>query len=468
MNAHTTALKFRSAGLGLLGMLLVPGLPSFSQAHSGTDTLIHLKDALSLATQRYHLLQARQREANAAEKYIDVVTYSKRPVIDFSYQAGLATANNVTGVFLPTGIPPISGPPSEKNNYSPTTGSAAGALLNWQAVTFGERGARMEEAVAASESRKRRYEQEVFGHSVRVISSYLDVLLARELLLIHQRNIERAQTGLRQSVVLAQNGIKAGVDTVLFSVEVARAKTGYLNARKELDVQQLLLGQLLVLATLPIPADSAFLSRLPGDEPPSASVFPHPTIQYLQSQTTLTESAGKVLKHSYLPKLNLWGTAFARGSGFGPDGTVSTWNGMALNRLNYGAGLLLTVPVTKYGEAKRLLTQQHQLILAAKELEEDTRSVLATQSRIAGTSFRHSILAVDQAGNELDAGRSAFEAMQSRYRSGLVSFTELIQTQYSLLKSELGVKQTRWDAWKALLLKAAVNGNIEIFLKEIK
>ena len=41
-------------------------------AQSPVDTLIQLKGAISLAEQRYHLLQARGYEAKAASKNVDV------------------------------------------------------------------------------------------------------------------------------------------------------------------------------------------------------------------------------------------------------------------------------------------------------------------------------------------------------------------------------------------------------------
>jgi hypothetical protein len=37
-----------------------------------------------------------------------------------------------------------------------------------------------------------------------------------------------------------------------------------------------------------------------------------------------------------------------------------------------------------------------------------------------------------------------------------------------LLKAELDVKSAYWDAWKALLLQAAVKGDEQIFLNAIK
>src|SRR5258708_36004412 len=102
------------------------------------DTTIRLKGAVQLAEQRYHLLLSGKYLSEAASKGIDVAKYSRLPTIDATYQVSFGTANNLTGIFYPGGILPMTGPPSVANNYSPGTGSAAGVLLNWQAITFGQ------------------------------------------------------------------------------------------------------------------------------------------------------------------------------------------------------------------------------------------------------------------------------------------------------------------------------------------
>jgi hypothetical protein len=59
----------------------------------------------------------------------------------------MATANNLAGMFYSNGVLPITGPPSAENNYAAATGSAASILLNWQAVTFGKRDAKISASV---------------------------------------------------------------------------------------------------------------------------------------------------------------------------------------------------------------------------------------------------------------------------------------------------------------------------------
>lgn len=433
------------------------------------DTPIRLKDALILGDEHYHLLKADKYNAIASESKVNVAKYSKLPTIDATYQAGVSTANNLVGVFYPTGILPMTGPPSSGNKFDPGTGSAAGILLNWQVVTFGERDARINVVVSEAGLQKAALQKERFQHAINIISSYLDLSLACANLDIQQHNIERVEINLHQSRILTSTGIKAGVDTSLFLSELAKAKVEYINAHKQSEILQWQLARLIVTDYLPIPEDSAFLQKLPAIPGSSDTSFSsHPYLQYAQSRFLLSQSKEQQLKKSYLPKINIWGTGFARGSGFQPDGSLNTWEGLKLSRYNYSAGLQLALPIMKYGEAKRQLQEQVLLSKAAAEQVADERSSLSTQQQIAATTFRHSLQAAAAVREQLKSAQTAFTAMQIRYNTGLVNFSDLIQAQYNLLKSELDVKQAYWDAWKALLLEAAVKGDVNIFLMEME
>ena len=118
----------------------------------------------------------------------------------------------------------------------------------------------------------------------------------------------------------------------------------------------------------------------------------------------------------------------------------------------------------KYGEVKRQLQQQDLLSNAEKEKTEESKSILAMQQRIANTTFNNSIAVAKETQQQLKSAQYAFTAMQVRYNTGLVNFSDLIQAQYNLLKAELDIRTAYWDAWKALLLQAAVKGDENIFL----
>lgn len=433
------------------------------------DTLIHLKDALQLAEQRYHLLQSKKSEAEAAVRNTSVVKYSGVPSLDISYQAGIGTANNLTGIFYPSGILPMTGPPSITNSYSPATGSAASLLLNWQAITFGQRNAQIDVSIAEANSKSAEYQQALFYHKINVISTYLDLLLAREAINIHQHNIDRVEVNLKQSRVLVKSGIKPGVDTALFLSELSKAKIDWLNAKKQLEISKSSLAQLIVSNAFPLPADTSFLNTLPVyNQSTDTSFATNPSLQYAQSQVALNKSKESLLKKSYLPKLNVWATGFARGSGFQADGSIKTWDGLGLNRFNYGTGLQLIFPILKSGEVKRQLSQQTFLSKAAQEKVQESRSVLMSQQQIAEATYNNSLAIARETGEQLKSGQYAFSAMQTRYNTGLVNFADLIQTQYNLLKAELDKEKSYWDVWKSLLLQAMVKGDENIILNAIR
>jgi outer membrane protein len=464
---YTLVLRFKKRLFPLL--MIGIGFPAALNAQSSPDTLVWLKDATEIGAQRYHLLKASKLESDAAIKNIAVAKYSRLPSIDATYQANLATANNLTGIFYPAGMLPMTGPPFPDNNYHPATGSAASVLLNWQAVTFGQRNAQIQVSAVEATVKSAQYQQELFEQKITVISTYLDVLLAYEVVGIQRRNITRVQANLKQSRVLAITGIKPGVDSALFLSELSKATIALLHAKTQLQNQQWTLAQLIVTNALPLPADTSLLNQLPSlTNVVNAMPVVHPAIVYAQRQMDWNASKETLLKKSYLPKLNVWATTFGRGTGFAANGSIKTTAGLGLSRYNYGAGVQILFPIMKYGEVSKQLQAQKALSAAAHERLAQSEAELQTQEHIAHTTFDNSLAVSTETVQQLKSGQYAFHAMQIRYNTGLVNFSDLIQAQYNLLSAELEVKKGYWGVWKALLLQAAVKGDEQIFLNAIK
>jgi outer membrane protein TolC len=122
----------------------------------------------------------------------------------------------------------------------------------------------------------------------------------------------------------------------------------------------------------------------------------------------------------------------------------------------------------KYGEVKRQLQAQNFLSAAAQETLLQSNAELQTQQHIANIAFSNSLAVAGETLQQLKSSQYAFNAMQSRYNNGLVSLSDVVQVQYNLLQAELAVRIAHWDAWKALLLQAFVQGNVNVFLNEVK
>ncbi|XHR97510.1 efflux RND transporter permease subunit [Mucilaginibacter sp. UC70_90] len=68
----------------------------------------------------------------------------------------------------------------------------------------------------------------------------------------------------------------------------------------------------------------------------------------------------------------------------------------------------------------------------------------------------------------MKAARYAYQAIQSRYQSGLIGYYDVIQSLQLLYQSEASVKITYWEAWKSLLTKAAYQGQYRCLFKSIR
>jgi len=139
------------------------------------DTVhLSLPEILKLAESNYPKLKANLYELEASRSNVKLQQQLINPHLDASYQANLATHNNISGMWQPQFVLPISGPPSSENDYSPVTVSAASLLFQWQPGVFGDRKAQVNAAIATSKTLESKNAQEIFNHKVKVSNQFID------------------------------------------------------------------------------------------------------------------------------------------------------------------------------------------------------------------------------------------------------------------------------------------------------
>lgn len=430
------------------------------------DTVqLSLVEVLKIAETNYPRLKASRYELEASKANIKLQQQALIPQLDAAYQANLASHNNISGMYYPQYILPISGPPSAENNYSPVTGSAASLLLQWQPGIFGDRKSKINEAIAVSQTIQSKNEEEIFNHKIKVCSQYVNVVYFNELLRLYEENISLSANQLRQVNVLANTGLRPGVDTALIQAELSRTKIEWLKIKNSLSEFLSSLQQLAATDSVITGKDS--LSYSP-DALNSTDSVEHPYTKTARLGIEETKVRRVAITKLNAPKLSVWGTTYARGSGVQYDGTVKTWDGFALNRINYGAVVQLSVPLLKHSEVKTRLQQQDWLIKSEEEKLNQVSFDLKEKRKLSETTFTNALSVVHETPVQVHATEYAFKAMQIRYNNGLVNYTELLQAQTGLLKAK--IEQLRADAelWKALLYKAVVYGDLNLFINQVK
>ncbi len=431
------------------------------------QTAIPLGEAVQKAAINYPALKAKALQVEALKKNIQVVTNTGLPSLDASYQMNYATYNNITGMAYPTYLVPISGPPSKDNNLAGVFGSATGLLLNWQPFTFGQRESQTAFAKAGVTQANSDLANEILQHKVRVANAYLDALGAKELLQIFRENLSRSQANLALVQNLVANGLRPGVDSALFAGEVSKATAELLNHQRNYEQALLNLSQLMGVTDNITISDSSYSYRLPVNGIVADSLQ-HPLLAFYQSAIDLDLAKRKTIEKTTLPGLGFWGTTYARGSGIQYDGTVKSLDGLGLQRINYGLGIQLSVPLLQSMKIKPQLQQQDIQARADKEKLNELSLQLNRQMRIADTTLRYALEIVKQNPALLRSAAFAYTTMVSRYNAGLANYTDIVQAQYNLIKAEDDDKTNHIAVWKAFLYKAAVAGDIDLFLKQVK
>lgn len=425
-----------------------------------------MKALLQLAEDSYPLLKSKAWEVKAAEKAITTSKNSLIPSLDASYQVNYATYNNITGMVYSPLLVPISGPPAAANHYEGVFGSATSLLLNWQPVTFGQRGSRVNFSRAGAQYARADAGNEIFQHKIRVINAYLDIITATELEKVYQENLARTEATLLIARSLVINGIKPGVDTALLKAEMSRAKVELLNSRKYKEQTIITLSGLLATDKLPAVTDTSYFIKLPAGYMPADTTV-NPLLLLYNSNIALSKARKKVLGKTAMPTLGIWGTAYARGSGIDYNGNVKSADGLAFQRYNYGLGVQLSIPILQFTKIRSQVRQQDFLIRSNEEKLNEVTLQVRKQDELADTTLGTALMVSKETPLYYESASFAYKAMQSRYGSGLANFADLMQAQYALVKAAADNKAAYMAVWKALLYKAAVNGDLNLFLNQV-
>lgn len=432
-----------------------------------------LSQLLETAEKNYPSIQAAKAEQQAS---VERVKASKRtfiPNLNASAQANYATYNNLTGMVLPQYIVPVTGPPSEENLNTMVWGTAAGLLLEWEPITFGKRNKEIQYAQSISDQKKAAYEHTLFEHKVKVIDAYLDYLLSQQLLEVQEKNLARAEANYKQSVSLARNGLRPGVDTAQFQTELANTKIQRLQQKNQVMNAKVNLEELLADTLSDARATDYFFENLPvGGIPPrdiNRDTGSHPLEVLAQKDLASSIFNYQIAKRAWLPELSLWGTAYGRGSGVNSNGEVSqATDGLQLSRYNYGLGIQLAIPLTSVLQWQPEWKAREFQVQAKKHALGEVTLQLKSQQAVAENTLNTALEITTQTPLQYEAATFSYNAMQSRYQAGLVTFADLAQAQYALTNAETDFRLSYWETWKSLLYKAAVYGDLNIILNQVE
>src|SRR3989441_2603572 len=256
-----------------------------------------LKDAIQLALKNYPAIQESRARAQAAEEGIGVARTAYLPRLDMMWQENRATTNNIFGLLLPQSVvPSISGPVLGTRSVGDSVwGSAAGVLLSWEAVDFGQRKANVDVAQAQTALAKSQTALTELDVASAAADAFLTVLAAEESVRAVRANVDRLQIFANNVRTLVQNQLRPGADQSRADAERAVANNQLSQAVQIAEVARASLADAVGSADTSFELMAGALAAVPQFTIEAADVKAHPAARAAQAAVDLVRARERTL-----------------------------------------------------------------------------------------------------------------------------------------------------------------------------
>ena len=389
------------------------------------------------------------------------------PRVDSLAQVNRATRNNVFGLLFPqAAIPPISGPVLGSNNFGTVWGSAVGALVTWEPFDLGLRRASVSAAMAAKATSEAALKRTQFDTAVAAADAYLTLAAAQETVRAAQAGVDRAEVLTRSVRAVVDAQLRPGADASRAEAELAAARIQLAQAQEATAVARALLARFVAHEPHQITLAAPKLLQLPLEQDlPSFDPAENPIAVEQYAVIEQAKSQLQVLNRSYVPRLLVQGSAYARGSGAEVSGArLGGLNGLAPDTQNYALGFTVTFPVFDLPSIRARQSVQAAMIRSETARYRQIETDLKSQRNTAVASLSGARTIALNTPAAVAAANAATEQASARYQSGLGTIVDVADAQRLLAQAEINDALARLGVWRALLSAAAAAGDIQPFL----
>jgi outer membrane protein len=274
-------------------------------------------------------------------------------------------------------------------------------------------------------------------------SDYYDVLAGKELRLVAQERVRRAEEQLAIARARVVSGAAVQTDSLQLLLELTRAQVDMLQEDAALRVARYALGRR-VGAGGPVdaaPVDTTPASTLPITELEAITeaLESGPDYQTAVAEERGTQAFLNQQRAGYLPSVDLFGQVQSFDDKFFPTGTVRSQ-----------AGFVVTIPVWNGAQREIQVSQARvQRDVARTRREQVERSVRRDVVQAYAT-YNTARASAELAARAVVVATENLRVQESRYRTGATTILDLITAQVDLADAEAGVVQARYATRLAL------------------
>lgn len=443
-------------------MWLILAMPTIVQAQEKSGLLGALWEKVE---EKYPGLTSKESKVSAAKLKEEVVKGARLPQLKGQAQNTYSTYEGTMGAFFPqAGLINVSGSDDLTGaTFSPNT--YASATIEWELFSFGKMKNKSKAAKANTNKMKSEKNAYLLALKRDLSNRFLQLLHSESQLVWNNKNLERLYSVREITASLSRAGIKSPADSLLASSSYNQALGDNEKIKGQKHAAFIKLLELTGTEEVAIENSvSNFLDPKRNLEESSQSLqSTHPALNAVEETKKQLEYSGKSQKNAALPSLKLLGGYAYRGTGIGNDQVVSgKWkDGFSNTANNALIGIGITWNITdlytqnrkgnsliKEAESMDYLYKQHELAMQS--------DLSATQNKIA-----HQYVEVQRTKDAQEQAASAYEMYLSRYKSGLMDLSTLLQIQQLLEQAENKHIEAAFGYWRLLAVEAALTADFD-------
>lgn len=410
---------------------------------------------------------------------IDAAKYNQRevkgnmlPQVNAQAQNTYGTYEGSAGGFFPQpGFFNVSGSKVLQDGSSTAANTFGSAVVNWELFSFGKLRKQNEAAGALYNKSVSDKDAYLLNLKKTLSERYIILLYNDAKLQWTQKNADRLDDIRKITSGLSASGLRPAADSLL-------ASSSYVQAMGEHDkwygfknAAYIKLLELYGNDTINYTVSADRFSNPAENGLNKVNIInpTHPILDALDKQFEYYTLSGEAQKRSSLPSVHLLGGYAYRGTGIGSNGTVSgEWkDGFSNTTNNFLAGIGITWNLTSLHtnrmKGEQLFKEAESIKLLHSQYEQAMQADLsASQAKIVQQyqQLQKTKLAVQQS-------QDAYNMYLARYKSGLITLSELLQIRILLELAENAHIEASRDYWVLLAYEAELTANFDFLFNNL-
>lgn len=422
-------------------------------------TLNHL---WSKVEQQYPGIAAYQYGIDAAVLQEQVVKSSALPEVKVQLQNTYGTyAGSAGAVFPQRGFFNVSGAAMPVTGSALSVNTFGSTTVDWEIFSFGRLQAENGSAKVHTEKKRSDKEGYIVQLKKTLAERYIAVLYGELKLRWNGKNVARLAAIREITRGLSAAGLRPAADSLLALSAYNQALGDQAKWRGIRAAEEVRLWELVDSQSIDYEAAlrKFFITdKVEGTAHSDRAMEQHPALVGMEQEAAQYVLEAEVQQRNAYPSIRLLGGYAYRGSSINPQGVVSShWiDGFSNKTNNFLAGVGVTWNLTGgyRGKLKRKsLLQESERV---EKLHQQYTQVLAADLRAVDVRRMQQQEQLLQVAHGEKQALAAYEMYLARYRTGLISLSELLQIRLLLEQAENNRLEATYAYWRLLTDQAAL------------